>query len=120
MSTIVNWEYYNSLHNKATTSETFATYEVLAEKKCCEVIGKIRWDEINEQTFGYDVLKDCICNVVDKMIDDEASGRGRGLSSVSNDGYSETYAIKDTADLRNDMAGSIKAWLSGTGMVGAY
>lgn len=120
MSTIVNWEYYNSLHSKVETSESFARYEALAENECKLVIGKIRYDAITENTFGYDVLKDCICNVIDKMIDDEQSGRGKGLASVSNDGYTETYAVKDSADLRNDMASSIKGWLSGTGIVGAY
>ncbi len=119
MSQIVSWEYYGSLHSKVTQS-TFDTYEALAEVKCREVIGAIKWGLINESTFGYDVLKDCICNVIDKMVDDENSGRGRGLASVSNDGYSETYAIKDEADLRNDMRSSIKGWLSGTGLVGAY
>lgn len=119
MSAIVSWEYYDSLHNKVTTA-SFAKYEALAEKEVCRVIGKPRFDTITTETYGYDVLQDCICNVIDKMIDDEESGRGKGLTSVSNDGYSESYAITDMADLRNDMSSSIKAWLSGTGLVGAY
>lgn len=119
MATMVSWEYYDSLHNKVTTA-SFEKYEILAEKECARVIGKPRWDAITEDTYGYDVLQDCICNVIDKMVDDENSGRGKGLTSVSNDGYSETYAISDMADLRNDMSSSIKAWLSGTGLVGAY
>lgn len=120
MSQIVNWEYYGSLHSKVDTSASFDRYEALAEKECKNVIGAIRWADINEDTFGYDVLKDCICNVIDKMVDDENSGRGRGIASVSNDGYSETYAQTDSADLRNDMSASVRAWLSGTGLVRAY
>lgn len=120
MSAIVSWEYYGSLHTKVATQAEFTKREALAEQETRQVIGKIRFDAITEDTFGYDVLKDCICNVIDKMIDDENSGRGKGLQSVSNDGYSETYAVKDSADLRNDMASSIKGWLSGTGLVGAY
>ena len=116
---IVNWEYYNSLHTKVNSTD-FVRYEALAEKEVREVIGVIRFSAITEDTFGYDVLKDCICNVIDKMVDDADSGRGKGLQSVSNDGYSETYAITDSADLRNDMTSSIKGWLSGTGLVGAY
>ena len=120
MSEIVSWEYYNSLHSVATTQATFTKYEKLAEKAVSLVIGKIRWEQIDSNTFGYDVLKDCICNVIDKMIEDEASGRGEGLTAVSNDGYSESYAVQTNADLLNDMSSSIKAWLSGTGLVGAY
>jgi hypothetical protein len=119
MSSIVNWEYYDSLHNNCESDE-FPKLEALAEQKVREVIGKPNWDAITPQTYGYDVLKDCICNVIDKMISDANSGRGKGLSSVSNDGYSETYAIKDEADLRNEMASNIRAWLSGTGLVRAY
>jgi hypothetical protein len=54
------------------------------------------------------------------MTEDEQSGRGKGLSSVSNDGYSESYSVTNSADLRNELHSSIKAWLSGTGLVGAY
>lgn len=120
MSNIVSWEYYNSLHSVATTQAEFTKYEALAEKEVRQVIGKIRFDGITSDTFGYDVLKDCICNVIDKLIQDEASGRGQGITSVSNDGYSESYANGTSADLLNDMSSSIKAWLSGTGLVGAY
>ena len=119
MSSIVNWEYYDSLHNNCESDE-FPKLEALAEQKVREVIGKPNWDTITPDIYGYDVLKDCICNVIDKMISDANSGRGKGLSSVSNDGYSETYAIKDEADLRNEMASNIRAWLSGTGLVRAY
>ena len=116
---IVSWEYYDSLHNNVASDE-FPRLEALAEKKVREVIGAIRFDQITEETFGYDVLKDCICNIIDKMVEDANSGRGKGLASVSNDGYTETYAIKDEASLRNEMTSNIKAWLSGTGLVRAY
>ena len=116
---IVTWEYYDSLHNNCESSE-FPKLEALAEQKVREVIGLPHWNLITPDTFGYDVLKDCICNVIDKMIDDANSGRGKGLASVSNDGYSETYAIRDEADLRGEMTSNIKAWLSGTGLVRAY
>ena len=53
------------------------------------VIGWIRWANITEEMFGYEQLKDCICNVIDKMAVDMQSGKGKGISSVSNDGYSE-------------------------------
>ena len=116
---IVDWEYYNSLHSRVAEAD-FESAEALAEKEVKLVIGAVRWEQITEETFGYDVLKDCICNVIDKMKEDAESGKGKGLASVSNDGYSETYTIKDEADLRNELTSSIKSWLRGTGMVGAY
>ena len=119
MSQIVSWEYYNSLFSKIDENE-FIKAEALAEKEVMNVIGPNRWANISEDTFGYDVLKDCICNVIDKMTEDESSGRGKGIASVSNDGYSESYSVTNAVDLKNELQSSIKAWLSGTGLVGAY
>lgn len=119
MSRIVNWEYYSSLHNKITESD-FERAEALAEKEVCFVIGPIRWAAITEDTFGFVQLKDCICNVMDKMAADIKSGKGKGISSVSNDGYSESFAVQTEEQLRSELQKSIRAWLSGTGLAGAY
>lgn len=116
---IVSWSDYNSLYSKVDQTE-FSRYEALAEKEVKRVVGAIRWESIDENIFGYDVLKDCICNVIDKIAEDEKSGRGRGITSVSNDGYSETYALTSESDLRGEMRSAIRIWLSGTGLVGAY
>ena len=119
MSQLVNWEYYSSLHDIVKETE-FDKAEALAEKEVCSVIGPIRWATITESTFGYAQLKDCICNVMDKMETDVKSGKGKGVSSVSNDGYSESYVVQTEEQLRSELKSSIRAWLSGTGLVGAY
>lgn len=119
MSNIVDWEYYDSLYSKINSTD-FLRYEALAEKQVILVIGKVRWETITADTYGYDVLKDCICKVMDKIYDDELSGKGKGVTSVSNDGYSESYAITTQAEYFFEMANSIRTWLSGTGLVGAY
>lgn len=119
MSQIVNWEYYSSLHD-TVKNEDFDNAEAIAEKEVCLVIGPIRWAMITTDTFGYNQLQDCICNVIDKMASDQKSGKGRGLSSASNDGYSESYVIQTEDQLRNELQTCIRAWLSGTGLVGAY
>ena len=67
---IVSWSDYNSLYSKVDQTE-FSRYEALAEKEVKRVVGAIRWESIDENTFGYDVLKDCICNVIDKIAEDE-------------------------------------------------
>lgn len=120
MAAIVSWEYYSSLHDRISSQAEFAKAEALAEQEVRSVIGPIRWDGITDQTFGYDVLKDCICKVIDTMADNEAIGLGRGVVSVSNDGYTESYATSRAAEVRNDLTSTIRAMLSGTGLVGAY
>lgn len=120
MAAIVSWEYYSSLHNRISTEEEFGKAEALAEQEVRSVIGPIRWDGITSETYGYDVLKDCICKVIDTMADNEAIGIGRGIVSVSNDGYTESYATSRAGEVRNDLVSTIKAVLSGTGLVGAY
>lgn len=119
MASIVSWNEYSSLFSKVSESD-FERYEILAEKEVKRVVGAIRWERIDENTFGYDILKDCICNVIDKIATDEQSGRGKGITSISNDGYSETYALANESDLRHEMASAIRSWLSGSGLVGAY
>lgn len=119
MPQIVNWEYYDSLHS-SVKNEEFDKAEAAAEKEVCLVIGPIRWATITTDTFGYNQLQDCICNVIDKMAADKKSGKGKGVSSVSNDGYSESYVVQTEEQLRSELQSSIRAWLSGTGLVGAY
>ena len=120
MSSIVSWEYYSSLHSKVSSTE-FAAIETLAEKEVRQVIGPIKWSTITESTFGYDVLIDCICNVIDRMVDDNELLAREGIASVSNDGYTENYGSgSDALALGFRRQDSIKSWLSGTGLVGAY
>jgi len=119
MSQFVNWEYYSSLYAKASESD-FTKLEALAEKEVELVIGPIRWAGITTSTYGFAQLKDCICKTIDEMIDSNASAKGKGVSSVSNDGYSESYVVQTADQLRTELHTSIKAWLSGTGLVGAY
>jgi hypothetical protein len=119
MSQIVNWEYYSSLFGKVSKND-FDRVEKQAEKAVCRVIGPIRWANITEETYGYEHLKDCICNTMNKLMEQEVSGIGKGISSASNDGYSESYVIQTESQAREELNSSIRAWLSGTGLVGAY
>lgn len=119
MSQIVTWEYYSSLYDEIT-EDAFDKVEKLAEREVASVIGPIRWAYITEETFGYERLKDCICKVMHKITADNRSGKGKGISSVSNDGYSESYVVQTEDQLRSELQSAIRAWLSGTGLVGAY
>lgn len=115
----VDWEYYSSLRSKVA-KEDFDRAARLAEKEVQRVVGRIRWDNITEETYGYEQLQDCICNVIDKMAADAESGKGKGISTVSNDGYSESYTVQTEVQLRGELRSAIRAWLSGTGLIGAY
>lgn len=115
----VTWEQYRSLHY-IVSEEEFDIAEAIAENEVQRVIGIIRWGQITEETYGYSQLQECICNVIDKMATDAKSGKGKGISSASNDGYSESYVVQTEEQLRSELQSSIKAWLSGTGLVGAY
>ena len=42
------------------------------------------------------------------------------VKTVSNDGYSESYAVQTASQARAEMYGMIRQLLSGTGLVGAY
>ena len=116
---IINWEYYNSLYNKITETD-FEKAETLAEKEVKLVIGSIRWNLLDSTEFYYEQLQDCICNVIDKMAGMQNVASGKGISSISNDGYSESYVLQTESQAKAELQSCIRAWLSGTGLAGAY
>lgn len=126
MTAFVNWEYYSSLFSDPSVSgNDFAQAEALAEAEVRSVIGPIRWQELKSTDisgeFFYEPLLDCICRVIEYQAT-VGKSIGKGVSSVSNDGYSETYApdLVKTSDAGDDLRLTIRLWLSGTGLVRAY
>ena len=123
MAALVSWEYYSSLYSKVTSQEAFEKAEELAEKDLSRVIGPLRWAELVSSDwsdeFFADQLMDTICKVVDYQ---QTSGRvsGAGVSSVSNDGYTESYVLAKQSEAQEELQKNIRAWLSGTGLVRAY
>ena len=119
MAGIVDWGHYSSLYSKIKETD-FDRAETLADKEVRSLIGPIRWANITADTFGFEILQDCICKTMDKMADSKKSGRDKGLASISNEGYTETYVTQTEEEARADLHGSIRQWLSGTGLVRAY
>jgi hypothetical protein len=119
MNNIVTWEYYNSLHNKANQGE-FVSLEALAEKHVISVIGPYKWDHVQETAFYFNQLKDCICNVVDILVDFSKNGVGAGLASVSNDGYTENYVVRTSTEADAEIRSYIRHQLSGTGLTSGF
>lgn len=120
MSKIITWEHYSSLYDNLNSEVEFTRLEARAEREVRAVIGPVRWARVSPDTFGYEQLQDCICNVINKILEYDVSAVGKGISSVSNDGYSENYTVQTESQVRAELQGSIRSWLSGTGLVGAY
>ena len=119
MNDIVTWEYYNSLHNKVKQEE-FTKLEPLAERRVASVVGPYRWNSVKESDFYYPQLKDCICDIIDKLADLNRGGAGRGVASVSNDGYSESYVVRTPSEYDHEIRTCIVRGLSGTGLTSAF
>lgn len=122
MAALVSWEYYSSLYSIVSESD-FAKAEALAEKEVIRVVGLIHWGELNledldSEIYG-DQLKDCICKVMNFMAE-APKAQGKGVASVSNDGYSESYVLQKQSDALEELGKNIRSWLSGTGIVRAY
>lgn len=122
---LLSWERYCSLHSEVNEGE-FEKAEAIAEKEVARVIGPIRWATVLSGTdlaaqLCKEQLLDCIANLIDYDAT-VAKKLGTGVASVSNDGYSESYnteaQMASAATAEKDR--NIRAWLSGTGLVGAY
>lgn len=119
---LLTWEYYSSLYDVIKDKEAFEKAEKLAEKEVARVIGPIHWAEIPEDIsdeFYADQLRDCMCNVINYQ-KQTGSKAGKGVASVSNDGYSESYVLPTQSAATEELDKNIRYWLSGTGLVRAY
>lgn len=118
---LVSWELYSSLYNNVTETE-FSNAEEKAEKEVARVIGPIHWldvpADVSDEFYG-EQLQDCICKVINYQ-KDVGSRAGRGVASVSNDGYSESYVLPTQSAATEELDKNIRSWLSGTGLVRAY
>ena len=126
MAALLTWGYYSSLFSDPTVSETeFPEAENLAEMEIRNVIGPIRWKKLKEtditEEFFYEPLLDCICRVIEYQAT-VGKKTGTGVNSVSNDGYTESYAsdLVKVSDSTIELGKNIRLWLSGTGLVRAY
>lgn len=121
---LLTWERYSSLHN-IVSKDDFDKAEKQAESEIRIVMGVIHftnWIVDNPNIANeiyYEQLLDCICNVINYIATVGAKA-GQGVSSVSNDGYSESYVLQTQSQATNELQKNIRLWLSGTGLVRAY
>lgn len=124
----VSWEYYSSLFTKVPREE-FDRIIKQAEKRV-SIFTRGRADRVLEsydadsstefQKHVYDAVLFTICEAANKLYLQETSGVGSGVSSVSNDGYSESYKVATESEKQAELDAVIRGGLSGTGLAGAY
>lgn len=123
MAALVSWEYYSSLYSTIGTQADFEKAESLAEKDLARVIGPLRWAELVSSDWSTEFYADQLMDTICKVVNYQATAgkkTGAGVASVSNDGYSESYALAKQSDAQEELQKNIQAWLSGTGLVRAY
>ncbi|MCM1192019.1 MAG: hypothetical protein NC123_16750 [Butyrivibrio sp.] len=120
----VTWEYYSSLFAKVPRDE-FERLAVQAEKRVnsftrgrAERFLKSYDADTDFHRQIYDAVHFTICEVMNKLYLQETSGVGSGLSSVSNDGYSESYKVATESEKQEELNAVIRSGLSGTGLAG--
>ena len=65
-------------------------------------------------------MRECECQLVVYLHAAEAPAQGQGITSVSNVGYSESYQASTPELLEANLRAAAFAWLSGTGLMGAF
>ena len=63
-------------------------------------------------------IQDTFCQLLNTMAVQDASGMGTGITSVSNDGYSESYKVTTVQEKETQLTSVIRSGLSGTGLAG--
>jgi len=116
---LLTWEEYNLLHDGINETE-FDRAEALAEIEIANVIGRPRLASVDGTEYFVPQLKECIANVIDAKAEQTRVGYGRGITSVTNDGYTESYTNATASQAHEELSANIKIWLSGSGLVGAY
>ena len=123
----IDWEYYSSLYDNIPQERCEACEKKAAIKlNTCTHMRVARfcseYDESTATTFEnqvYEQIQMTMCELINKMHNQEAHSLGEGIASVSNDGYSESYAIKTASQKEGELLQVIRSGLSGTGLAGA-
>lgn len=116
MSEYGDWTYYQAAYGTIQEKSVFDRLNVKASLMLDTMSGRRA-----EHATGYKAerLKDAACQLIELIAVQEESGAGRGVSSVSNDGYSETYTARTPEEAHEMLRQCAFAALSGTGLMGA-
>lgn len=118
----MNWEDYHSrFAGSDLTEDKFAAmtnWAVRRVKRLCRPY-VLKTVIENPDDYRNDRLKDAVCCVINAMHEHDKSGAGAGVTSVSNDGYTESYAVTKRSDAEHELDAMAKSQLYGTGLMGA-
>lgn len=122
----ITWEYYNSLYNQVAEEEferlnkrASGVLDVHTRMRVKDFVAS--YDDTIATNFQKQVneqIKMTVCELINAISIQDASGMGTGIASVSNDGYSESYKITTAAEKDAQLLSISRSGLSGTGLVG--
>lgn len=117
---LVDWEYYSSKFPKVNQDDFIRLIDI-AEWEILKMIPPYVFDELTQEDTNYKFvrLKDTICKIINFISTNENIPVNSGVTSVSNDGYSESYAISKQSEMQDELTRNCIRWLSGTGLLGA-
>ena len=125
--TYIDWEYYSSLYSEILEEDFDKLNQRAAGKLDAQTHMRAQefvdaYDETAATPFQkrvYTQIRQTMCELVHAMYEQETSAVGKGIASVSNDGYSESYKITTQAEQEAQLCALIRNGLSGSGLVGA-
>lgn len=124
----VDWEYYSSLFTNISDEQEFnRLYKQAARVIDCNTHMRAQkfcndYDEESATLFQKgirDAISQTVCQLINNIRAQEASGMGTGITSVSNDGYSESYKITTAQEKEAQLRNIVQNGLRGTGLAGA-
>lgn len=113
-SSKVNKEDFERLLGKASIKLDAITH--MRVKQFEETYNEKTATDFHKQVHGQIELT--LCELMDSLYVRETSDMGSGISSVSNDGYSESYKITTASEMESQLVQIIRSGLSGTGLAG--
>ena len=123
----IDWEYYSSLYDNIPQEDFDKRYRQ-AEVKLNTVTHmramafEHAYDEESAtdwQKQVHEQIKSTMCELMNAIHVHTISEMGTGITSVSNDGYSESYKITTAAEKEAQLLAIVREGLSGTGLAGA-
>lgn len=123
----IDWEHYSSLYTNVPEDDFPAFLQKASAKLDVYTHMRARkfedvYDEASATYFQKQVhvqIQNTVCDLINALYMQESTGMGTGVSSVSNDGYSESYKITTVAEKEVQLLSITRSGLSGTGLAGA-
>lgn len=107
MNNLIDWEYYNS-HFPKLNEDRFNALSYQAERLVMKRLNKTELGDYEND------VKDCICVVINEL---DTQSKSNGVTSISNDGYSESYANSTKEENKQSIEDIIYQWLGDTGLI---